>query len=439
MEYLSSNKILIVDLETSQISENDLDDELVKQKIGGVGITTALYQTYKDRDPIILGTGLLTGTLFPGSALGVVSAKSPRTGKLVHSPFTLRVGMELKYSGFDYVVILGKSNKPVFLWLHDGVADIEDAAELWGTDVWATTDSVRRIMGDDLIQTLAIGSAGESGSALAQVCVNYWSSGDCWGFGKIFGEKNLKAVALRGMGLLEIAQPEDFVDQCFDVFDKIKGSAFAGKRGVEDILVAMGEKDAAEWLAPYVHRHSACYNTPYPTNTFLYLNEDPKTLTEPVEQEPGILVTDPSSLLVFKRAGFSAYEAGRVLKACSKYGIDPAAVGELCAKLGERDPEKIEQSFSDLKGSVTAPEGVKFSSCCPVQPLFSDFGVSDTSAYLTWWTRRQAVAYTLGIHPVFANMSPELSEELMIKMVNKGTGLELSQETLDTVISDVCS
>jgi aldehyde:ferredoxin oxidoreductase len=439
MEYLSSNKILIVDLGTSQISENDLDDELVSQKIGGVGITTALYQTYKDRDPIILGTGLLTGTLFPGSALGVISAKSPRTGKLAHSPFTLKVGMELKYSGFDYVVILGKSNKPVFLWLHDGVADIQDASELWGADVWTTTDSIRRAMGDDLIQTLAIGSGGESGSALAQVCINYWSSGDCWGFGKLFGEKNLKAIALRGMGLLEIAEPEDFVDQCFDVFDKIKGGAFAGKRGVEDIIVAMGEKDAAEWLAPYVHRHSACYNTPYPTNTFLYLNEDPKTLTEPVEQEPGILVTDPSTLLVFKRAGFSAHDAGRVLKACSKYGIDPAAVAELCAKSGEKDPEKIEQSFSDLKGPVTTPEGVKFSSCAPVQPLFSDFGVSDSSAYLTWWTRRQAVAYIFGIHPVFANMSPELSEELMIEMVNKGTGLELSQETLDTVISDVCS
>ena len=175
MEYLSSNKILIVDLEASQISEDELDDELVGQKIGGVGITSSLYEAYKDRDPIILGAGLLTGTLFPASALGVVSAKSPRTGGLTHSPFTLKAGMEFKYTGFDYVVIVGKSKKPVFLWLHDGVADIQDASEFWGADVWRTTDSIRKSMGDDLIQTLVIGPAGEMGSDLAQICVNYWA------------------------------------------------------------------------------------------------------------------------------------------------------------------------------------------------------------------------------------------------------------------------
>lgn len=439
MEYLSSNKILIVDLETGRISEEELDDELVGLKIGGAGITSSLYETHKEREPVVLGTGLLTGTLFPASALGVISAMSPRTGAMAHSPITWKVGMELKYAGFDYVVILGKSNKPVFLWLHDGVADIQDATGLWGADVWKTSDSIRKSMGDDLIQTLSIGPAGESGSDLAQVCINYWSSGDCWGFGKLFGEKNLKAIALRGMGLLEIAEPEDFVDQCYETFDKIKGGAFAGKRGLDDILVTMGEQDATDWLAPYVHRHSACYNTPYATNTFLYLNEDPKTLTEPVEQEPGILVTDPTALLAFKKAGFSALNAGRVLKACSKYGIDPVAVAELSAKSGEKDPEKIERSFSDLKGPVAVPDGGKFSSYSPAQPLFSDFGVSDTTSCQAWWMRRQAVAYIFGVHPIFANISPELSEELLLQMVNKGTGLELTQETLETVISYVCN
>lgn len=438
MEYLSSNKILIVDLETGRISEEELDDELVSLKIGGVGITSSLYETHKDRDPVVIGTGLLTGTLFPASALGVISAMSPRTGAMAHSPITWKVGMELKYAGFDYVVILGKSKTPVFLWLHDGVADIQDATALWGTDIWKTSDSIRKSMGDDLIQTLCIGPAGESGSDLAQVCINYWSSGDCWGFGKLFGEKNLKAIALRGMGLLEIAEPEDFVDQCYETFDKIKGGAFAGKSGLGDILTAIGEQDATDWLEPCVHRHSACYNTPYATNTFLYLNEDPKTLTEPVEQEPGILVTDPTALLAFKRAGFSALNTGRVLKACSKYGIDPTAVAELSAKSGEKDPEKIEQSFPDLKGPVAVPGGGKFSSYSPAQPLFSDFGVSDTTSYQAWWMRRQAVAYIFGVHPIFANISPELSEELLLQMVNKGTGLDLTQETLEKVISYVC-
>ncbi len=439
MDYLSSNKILIVNLESGEITEDELDDELVSHRIGGVGITSSLYETYKDKDPIVLGTGLLTGTLFPGSALGIISAKSAKTGEVAHSPLTLKAGMELKYTGFDYVVVLGKAVKPVFLWLHDGVADIQDASEIWGSDVWKASDHIRRSMGDDLIQTLVVGPAAESGSELAQVCINYWGSGDCWGFGKSFGEKNLKAIALRGMGLLEISEPEDFVDQCFELFEKIKKGSFMGKTGIQDIFSAMGENDATEWILPLVHRNSACYNTPYATNTFLYLSEDPKTLTEPDEPEPGFLVTDPCALLGFKRAGLSAKDAGSVMKACAKYGINPSAVAEFCVKSGEKDPENIEKSLKDLEGPVSVPDCGRFSYWAPGKPLFSNFDASDTSEYGAWWKRRQAVAYIFGIHPIFANMAPELSEELMLEMVNKGTGLELNQDILDKVIEDVCS
>ncbi|MFA6220736.1 MAG: aldehyde ferredoxin oxidoreductase N-terminal domain-containing protein [Desulfomonilaceae bacterium] len=438
MDYLSSNKILVVDLKTGQITEDGLDDDLVSSRIGGVGITSSLYETYKDRDPIILGTGLLTGTLFPATALSIISAKSPRSGRLTHSPFTLKAGMELKYTGFDYVVIVGKSEKPVFLWLHDGIADIQDASELWGKDTWNTTDVIRKNMGDDLIQTLVIGPAGEEGSDLAQICVNYWANGDCWGFGKVFGEKNLKAVALRGMGLLEISNAEDFVDQCFEIFETIKGSKIQGKAGVEDILIAMGESDARDWLAPVIHRHSACYNTPYPTNTFIYLNEDPKTLTEPEEPEPGFMITDIVALLALKKLGFSAMDAGQVLRACARRGLDPVAVAEIVGKSNQKDPKTIEQSLARLQGPATLPEGARFSSWAPPQPIFGDFGLSGGSSERDWWVRRQALAYIFGIHPVFANMSPELSEELILEMANTGAGLDLSQETLDQVISDVC-
>jgi aldehyde:ferredoxin oxidoreductase len=439
MDYLSSNKILLVDLETGEISEDELDDGLVSEKIGGVGITGALYEKYKERAPLVLGSGLLTGTLFPASALSVISAESPRTGRLAHCPFTLKAGLELKYAGFDYVVIVGKSKKPVFLWLHDGVADIQDASEFWGKDVWNTTDLLRKSMGDDLIQTLVIGQAGEEGSDLAQVCVNYWAGGDCWGFGKVFGDKNLKAVALRGMGLLEISDAEGFVDRCFEIFETIKGSALQNKRGVEDILAAMGETDAPEWLAPVQHRAGACYNTPYATNTFLYLKEDPKTIKEPAEPEPGFMITDIGALLALKKLGFSAMDAGCILRACARRGVDPVAVAEIIGKSGEKDPKSIEQSLAGLQGPVTVPEGAKFSSWAPMLPIFGDFGLSGESSLKDWWIRRQAVAYLFGIHPVFAVMSPELSEEVLLEMLNTGAGIELSQETLDQVVADVCS
>ena len=77
MEYLESDKIGIVDLATGEIIEEELEDDLVLEKIGGAGITKYLYDRFADEDPIVLGTGLLTGTLIPGSASGVITAKSP--------------------------------------------------------------------------------------------------------------------------------------------------------------------------------------------------------------------------------------------------------------------------------------------------------------------------------------------------------------------------
>jgi aldehyde:ferredoxin oxidoreductase len=426
MEYLSTNKIAIIDLATSKITDQEVDEDLVREKIGGVGITTALYEQYQSENPIVLGTGLLTGTLAPASALGMITAKSPLTGKVCHAPLTFYAGLELKYSGFDYLVIKGSSKKPVYLWIHDGVADISDAKDVWGKDVWASTDTIRELMGDSLIQVLAIGKAGESESDFAQVCINYWASGDRWGFGKLFGQKKLKLVALRGMSLLEVANAEGFVNQCKELLTALKAGAFAEKKGIEEIPVAIGEEDIRKWLAPLVHRHQSCFNTPFPTNTFVFLDEDPKLLKESEKQEPGFLITDVYGLLGFKKLGLSAADACALLRECAKYGIDAVAIAELSQKAGKKKPDEIKKSFSGLKGALENIGKGRFSPWCP------NFGLPANE-----WERRQAVAYIFGIHPIFALMSPELSEEKLIELANIGTGLRFTSETLDKVIGDI--
>jgi aldehyde:ferredoxin oxidoreductase len=426
MEYLSTNKIAIIDLATSKITDREVDEDLVREKIGGAGITTALYEQYQSEDPIVLGTGPLTGTLAPASALGMITAKSPLTGKVCHAPLTLYAGLELKYSGFDYLVIKGSSKKPVYLWIHDGVADISDAKDVWGKDVWASTDTIRELMGDSLIQVLAIGKAGESESDFAQVCINYWASGDRWGFGKLFGQKKLKLVALRGMSLLEVANAEGFVNQCKELLTALKAGAFAEKKGIEEIPVAIGEEDIRKWLAPLVHRHQSCFNTPFPTNTFVFLDEDPKLLKESEKQEPGFLITDIYGLLGFKKLGLSAADACALLRECAKYGIDAVAIAELSQKAGKKKPDEIKKSFSGLKGALENIGKGRFSPWCP------NFGLPANE-----WERRQAVAYIFGIHPIFALMSPELSEEKLIELANIGTGLRFTSETLDKVIGDI--
>jgi aldehyde:ferredoxin oxidoreductase len=437
MEYLASGKILIVDLGTSEIREDELSDDLVSAKIGGAGITRYLYEQYHVDDPIILGTGLLTGTLYPASALALITARSPRTGNLCHCPVTLKVGVELKYAGFDYVVIKGVAGKPVYLWIHDGVADVSEAGDVWGKNVWETTDAWRKGLGDDLIQTMVIGEAGEAGSDVAQVCLNYWSGADRFGLGKLFGQKKLKGIAMRGMGLLEIADPEAFMDRCYEILDNVKAGAFSGKKGIMDICAALGLADMQEWISPRVHRHSACFNTPYATNTFVFLDEDPQQLAEPASEAPGVLISSPFAPVAFKHLGLSAEAAFRLLRDCARYGIDPVAAAELAGKSGIKREEDVRSSLARLGGSVDLPGKGVFSPWCPAQPLFSDFGISGDAR--EWWEHRQAVAHVFGIHPMIAVMAPQLTEESMLEMIDIGTGIKFTQDTLDAVVSYVRS
>lgn len=434
MEYLSSEKIIVIDLATSQVDEFELEDDLVADRIGGAGITKHLYDEHADGDPVVIGTGLLTGSMYPASAASVVTAKSPVTGKLCHFPVTFKAGIEIKYAGFDYIVIKGAAAKPTYLWVHDSVADLMDADAIWGQDVWAATDALREEVGDDLLQTMLIGPAGENGSDFAQLCINHWSSADRFGIGKLLGQKNFKGFAFRGMGLLEADEPEDFVERAFEILDEIKDGAWVGKKGIGEICAALGETEIAGWIEPLVHRHSADYFTPYASNTFLFLDEDPARIEESPVAEPGILVADIPALIGLKKAGCSAVDAGRILKACAKYGIDPAAVAELSQKNGKSAAADIEASLATLSGETTIGGQGTFSPWCPLQPIFGDFDAADLPA---WWERRQAVAGIFGIQPIFAIMCPEITEADLLELANLGTGLDLDADTLDEVIADL--
>ncbi|RJX33678.1 MAG: hypothetical protein C4525_09020, partial [Desulfarculus sp.] len=327
MEYLAADRIAIIDLASGEVSEEPYPDQLCQEKIGGAGVNLALYQQHQDGEPIVLGAGLFTGSMVPGAALGVVTAKSPLTGGVCHAPLTQYAGMELKYSGFDYIVIKGAAPSPRYLWVHDGIADLEDAAALWGQDVWAACEAVRANMGDELIQVLGAGPAAERGSDLAALMINYWPSGDRFGLGRALAAKNLKLIALRGLGLLEIAEPEEFAAQCLALLGEVKAGAWAGKKGLVELAAGLGQQGLAGWLAPLAHRHRASFNTPFAANTFLYLDADPGQLSEPSAAEPGVLAGDLEALAGLQGLGLSAAEAGGVLRQCAHQGLDPAEIG----------------------------------------------------------------------------------------------------------------
>ncbi len=228
------------------------------------------------------------------------------------------------------------------------------------------------------------------------------------------------------MGLLEISEPEAFVEDCAELIAAIRSNNNTQKQGIAAVSAALGEEDLSDWLSPLTHRHMACFNTPVATNTFLFTDEDPALLEETTVTEPGFLFTDIFPLVVLKKAGLSAKDAGLVLKACAKYGIDGAAVAELSAKSGLTSPEEIEKTFPDLKGPVESTGKSVFS---PWAAMGQDINAN--------WERRQAVAYILGLHPIWLQMATDLTEKKLLDLAGLGTEMEFTPDTLDEVIGDI--
>jgi aldehyde:ferredoxin oxidoreductase len=197
---------------------------------------------------------------------------------------------------------------------------------------------------------------------------------------------------------------------------------------------ALGENGFKEWLAPVVHRHSACYNTPYPTNTFAFLSEDPQKMEETENEEPGFLITDLFGLMGFKKAGFNVNDACELLKVCARYGIDAAGVAEQSLAAGKTSIADVSEGLAGFTGDVTRPGKGVFSPWCPTQPIFGEFDAAGADV-AAWWERRMAVAYIFGIHPIFAVMSPEIVEDDLVEIATIGTELEISQEILDNAVA----
>ena len=119
------------------------------------------------------------------------------TGSFFHSIFGGYFGPELKFAGYDGMVIEGKADRPVYLWIDDGKVEIRDAAHLWGKNPFKAQELLRKEIGDEEIHIATIGKAGEDGTPFAMILLDIRAAGR-GGLGAVMGSKNLKAIAVRG-------------------------------------------------------------------------------------------------------------------------------------------------------------------------------------------------------------------------------------------------
>lgn len=197
--------------------------------VGGRGIAAKLFWdevpddvevgALDPRNALIFMTGPLTGTPSPTSGRVILTGKASETYPLefyMRSAAGGHWGPELKFAGFDGIIIKGKSSEPVYLWIHDNEAEIRCAKQLWGLTTYNAQEEIWR-RHDEKTKVMVIGPAGEK---LARCSVILTDDGNTFGhggYGAVMGSKNLKAIAVRGTGSVPVAKPNELLELVYKI------------------------------------------------------------------------------------------------------------------------------------------------------------------------------------------------------------------------------
>lgn len=231
MDYMRAGLILKIDLSKETV-EKLPSKPVTDIFMGGHGINIKMiYDSVKPEsgalDPgnmLAFATGPFTGTLCPGSSRTAVAAKSPLTGCLGISNFGGYWGAELKYAGYDQLVVTGAASKPVYIEIYNDQVVIRDASHLWGMDNYETAAAIRQERGNPDLKILSIGPAGENMVHYASILSRIGDAAGRTGMGAVMGSKKLKAIAVRGTGGVKIADPEGYINGCLEYHRRLKSS-----------------------------------------------------------------------------------------------------------------------------------------------------------------------------------------------------------------------
>lgn len=300
-----TGKWLYVDLTSGRIEPRQYDPPLAENYLGGNGFGTRLLWEYvgPEVDPLapenllIFATGPLCGTLAPNSGRMEVIAKSPLTGIYGDANAGGFFGPELKFAGWDAVVITGQSQRPVYLAIADERVELRDANDLWGLTTSETEAAIRRAWDDPRVKTATIGPAGENGVRFASIQITSQRSAARCGLGTVMGSKRLKAIAVRGHGPIRVADPARFHELAVDFHRRIRANpvyeavSAHGTPGIVTLMDALGrfptrnfqmgsfpqvDKISAEALeARAFVRHLACFGCPVACDKLYHLPDGP--------------------------------------------------------------------------------------------------------------------------------------------------------------------
>lgn len=212
-------KLMEIDLDTGRAEPREIDEKILRQFLGGRGLgAKLLFDSAPDgvdplspENPLVFATGPLTGTAAFGSS-GSFCTVSPLTGAFLDSGVRGHFSAAVKLSGFDALVIRGKSKKPVYVFIENGKAEVRDATGLWGKDAFETVEAITGELPGQHVHVAAIGPAGENLVRFACISADKWRQAGRGGAGAVMGSKNLKAIAARAQGQIPVSNPKALLE-----------------------------------------------------------------------------------------------------------------------------------------------------------------------------------------------------------------------------------
>jgi aldehyde:ferredoxin oxidoreductase len=252
----------------------------------------------------------------------------------------------------------------------------------------------------------------------------------------VLGEKGLKAIAFRGMGLFEVNDPDGFVGLCAKLIKEWKERFRKVPQGLTGLYGLMGREDLGNWLSPLVHSHRASFNTPFATSTFVFTDEDPGLKKESSLDAPGILLTNYLSPMLLHEKGLEAKEAALLIRQAARLGLEPVAIirAGILSPSDLADWEKASNRIPEIR---QFEEGT-FSTYLPTGP-FKTGKEWDREEYAAWCKKRVAIAFCLGLDPIFMLLSDLLEDEVILRLVELGTGLGLDDAAIDKAVLNLLS
>ena len=213
-----AGRVLRIDLTSKRAYVEELERDLAASFLGGRGFNSKrLYDEVRTAaDPLgidnmlMFSTGPLVGTMFPTASRFNVSAKSPLTGILGDSNAGGHFASELKFAGYDQVVLMGRSREPIYIFINDREVEFKDSSHLLGKDVYETDEMIKADLSERKVQTAIVGPAAEKGVRYAGIFANLMRAAARTGMGTVMASKGVKAIAVKGSGSVKVAHPDKF-------------------------------------------------------------------------------------------------------------------------------------------------------------------------------------------------------------------------------------